>query len=822
MTTFSLMFGLRCEGAPQQDGGSSFTASSDATPGNTTNADAAVSDPTPAVEDDSEARNNELGINLLKNLMSDQESIWTSPFHLRWGDGDWLLPMAELTGGFIATDRAVSHSLSNNPTTLNHYRSLSNYGLYGFAAATGGFYLWGKITHDDHRRETGLLAGEAILDSIAVNSALEYAFQRERPYQDQGSGRFFDGGSSFPSDHSMMAWSAASVIAHEYPGPLTDLLAYGGATAISMSRVMGKEHFPSDVFVGAALGWLIGQQVYRKHHDPELGGTGWEDLSGGVEAERNRDRRHMGSPSVALDSWVYPALDRLAALGYISTSIEGLKPWTRIECARLTEEAQEALSDDSGAANREATGLVTQLENEFGYELDRLSGGRNRTANLESAYTRTVSISGPVLNDSYHFGQTLSYDFGRPYETGTNFQEGGEFSAAAGAIVVDVRAEFQHAPSAPALPQAALNFIGTVDQEPVPPNTPIAAINRPQMLDGYIAANLGNFEIIVGRQSLSWGPGPGGSLIFSDNAEPIGMVRLVNPEPFHLPGIFKYLGPARLDQFMGRLGGHEFVQQPFLYGQKLNFKPIPALELGFSRTTLIGGYGADGTPFTTGNFIKSFFGQTGVVHGVTGVPGASSSSMDWTFYVPHVRNYLVFYGELYTRDNIQPLQNPSFMAYRPGLEITHFPKLSKLDLHIEATSTESAGRNGAEGHLNYYDFEYREGWTNYGFLIGNPVGRMGENYQGWLTYWISPRNTLQFNYKNNRVDSAFVPGGGAWQDYSVANEFHFHSGIYVKSELQYENISHYPILFTSPQRNVAAILEFGFMPERKHAQTANN
>jgi len=95
------------------------------------------------------------------------------------------------------------------------------------------------------------------------------------------------------------------------------------------------------------------------------------------------------------------------------------------------------------------------------------------------------------------------------------------------------------------------------------------------------------------------------------------------------------------------------------------------------------------------------------------------------------------------------------------------------------------------------------------------VGRMGQAYQGWLTYWISPRNTLQAIYKNSRVDSAFITGGGAWQDYGVRSEVYLRSGFYLKSELQYENISHYPILFNGPQKNVTAAIELGFSPVKE-------
>src|ERR1700730_15907711 len=163
--------------------------------------------------------------------------------------------------------------------------------------AGGGLYLWSKITHDDHQRETGVLAAEAAISSYAVDTSFKFAFGRQRPYQRNRSGNFFEGGDSFPSDHSAVTWSIASVIAHEYPGPLTQLAVYGLATAVSATRVLGKQHFPSDVVVGGAIGWLIGRQVYRAHHNPELGGEAAGTLGAPVEGEDHRERQHMGSSS---------------------------------------------------------------------------------------------------------------------------------------------------------------------------------------------------------------------------------------------------------------------------------------------------------------------------------------------------------------------------------------------------------------------------------------------------------------------------------------------------------------------------------------------
>ena len=757
-----------------------------------------------------EQNENSLGLRLIENIEKDQIAMWTSPLRLRLSDTEWLVPFGLVTGGLLATDTEFSKHLSNSPSRLKYSANFSNYGLYSMAGLAGGFYLWGRITHDEHKRETGILAGEAAADSFAATTALEYAFGRQGPLTNDYRGNFFQGGSSMPSDHAAIAWSIASVVAHEYPGPLTSVLAYGMASAVSMSRLTAKQHFPSDVLIGSAIGWFVGQHVYRTHHDAGLDGATWETHAESSEyGENHRQRQSMGSTFVPLDSWVYPVLEKLAALGYVTTSMAGMQPWTRMECARLTEEADENLQQDPAPRAR-AADLQASLQREFSYEENLLSGGRNFTANVESIYARVVSISGPPLTDSYHFGQTISYDFGRPFERGTNGQAGGSVRAAAGPLAIYVRAEYQHAPSAAAPSVAVRETIAGVDMVPEPPDVPVKAINRPELLDAYITLDVKNWQIAVGRQSFSWGPGPGGSLIWSDNAAPVDMIRLVNPEPLELPGFFRFLGPVRMDQFIGRLGGHDFIPRPFIYGNKISFKPWSCLEIGLGRTVTIGGAG--GNPLTPTNFLYSFFGYAPAALGST--PGDGHSGMDWTFYVPKVRNYIVFYGEVYSDDKLIAWEKPAKNPYRPGIYLTRFPGISKLDFHMEAVSTESpdVGPSQANGHLNYWNSLYRDGYTNDGNLIGNTVGREGRAIQLWSSYWISPRDTVQFVYKHSSVSPDFIPGGGEWQDYGIRSEIGLKSGFYAKAQVQYEHISHFPILFKGVQRNFTTVLELGFYP----------
>ena len=782
-----------------------------------TNSDAGRNADAPATQ--TPDYDNSLRWHLLARFLRDQEGIWKSPGQLRLEDAEWLLPLGLATAGTLATDTEFSKHLSNSPSRIKRTNDFANYGLGAMGGLAGGIYLWGQMSHDDHKSETGFLAGEAAVNSLAVVYALKYSFQRERPLQDDYRGGFWKGGDSFPSEHSAAAWSIASVIAHEYPSPLTEVLAYGIASAVSVSRLTAKQHFPSDVLIGSAIGWLSGEVTYRRHHDPELGGSTWNTFVESLDyLEESRPRKRMGTSFVPLDSWVYPALDRLAGLGYIHTSVAGLRPWTRMECARLIEEAGEGLQDGQSAIG--ASALVDRLRREFSYETELLSGGRNMTANLESVYVRAVSISGPALTDGFHFGQTVSYDFGRPFECGTNGQAGEAFRAAIGPIAIYVRAEYQHAAEAPPPSDAVRGIIALRDLVPEPPATPVAAINRPRLLDAYAAVNLDNWQILVGKQSLSWGPGPGGSLLWSDNAEPVDMVRLVNSEPTRLPGFLKYLGPARVDQFIGRLEGGTFVRHPFIYGNKINFKPLPNLEFGYGRTVTIGGVGVGADPLTPSNFFYSFFGLHKSSTSGGSTPGDSHADFDWTFYVPKVRNYIVFYGDWYTDDDPLAFTVPTRSAYRPGIYITHFPGIPKLDLHVETANTESpvVFPNGAgnTGNLNYWNFGYRDGYTNNGYLIGNVVGRMGLAYQGWLTYWASARNEWQLVYKNSSVANAFIPGGGAWQDYSVRNETYWKSGLYLKTQLQYEHISRYPILFKGSQQNVTALLEMGFSAQMGH------
>ena len=204
-------------------------------------------------------------------VLKDQGAIWTSPLRIRPHDLLWLAPLAAATGAAIATDRrAIVSEISHDPSFNQANINASNVMIGGLIAAPVVWLGAGYLREDEHARETGILGGEAILDGLVLEQGMKLIFWRERPTVDGARGRFFQSSagvdSSFPSSHSVLAWSSAAVIAGEYPSPWVQLGVYSVAAGVSVTRVLGQEHFPSDVLVGSAAGWLVGHYVYKVHH----------------------------------------------------------------------------------------------------------------------------------------------------------------------------------------------------------------------------------------------------------------------------------------------------------------------------------------------------------------------------------------------------------------------------------------------------------------------------------------------------------------------------------------------------------------------------
>src|SRR5882724_12793089 len=203
-----------------------------------------------------------------RNVLRDQKSIWTAPFQLHREDAKWMVPFGIGSMALITTDRITGDEMAEFDRQVKASRIVSYGGsTYGVGAVAATFYLVGRKTNDSRARETGLLSAEASIDGLIVSNALKGITQRARPLTGRERSEFFDGGSSFPSGHSIEAWSLAAVIANEYHDHRwVQIGAYGIASAVSLSRFTGSKHYLSDVLVGSAAGYSIGRYVYRTHH----------------------------------------------------------------------------------------------------------------------------------------------------------------------------------------------------------------------------------------------------------------------------------------------------------------------------------------------------------------------------------------------------------------------------------------------------------------------------------------------------------------------------------------------------------------------------
>ncbi|MBZ5679978.1 MAG: phosphatase PAP2 family protein [Acidobacteriia bacterium] len=753
---------------------------------------------------------------IVPNILADQKAFWTRPFQPRSTDIKWLVPFVASTSLMIGSDNSIGARVSTGSTRVKRSQELSNLGAASLIGTAGGFYLLGQVTHNDHARETGLLSGEALVNSLAVGSAIQVFAGRQRPTEGNGKGKFWQGGTSFPSDHAAAAWSVASVLAHEYPGPMTKLLAYGAASAVSIARITGQKHFAADVFVGSALGWYFGREVYRKHHDPELGGPGWEVSSNA--GDEPRAPANMGSPSVPLDSWVYPAIERLAALGYVRTAYLGIRPWTRMECARLLEEAGERIGDGN-TENNEVNPLYSALVGEFADESARWNGASNLGASVDSVYTRFTGISGTPLRDSYHFGQSIINDYGRPYGEGFNPLQGFTSHAVAGPLSITVQGEYQHAPAvlsdAPSVLQATAAADGTL---PLPNGT--AQIDRFRLLESTIALTFNNVQFSFGQQSLWLGPSESGPFLFSNNAEPMTMLRIESVSPYSVPVLSRLLGPVRSQFFLGRLSGQRWEEsptlfgpnltsQPFVHGTSVSFHPTSNLEFGFGYTAQFGG---QGNPFTWSNFLRTFYSHR--ANSVTN-PAKRLSEFHFSYRLPGLRDWLQVYVDSMVIDEYSPIGSTR-PAINPGLYFPRLPRMHKMELRLEGVTTDLNWSPHFSPGTFYADGRYRSGYTNNGNIIGSWIGRQGRGQQAWLTYRFSPRTYIEAGYRHNSVDRNFL-NGGQLRDFTLRADVMLAKQWSISGFVQQENW-HFPVLSPTSKSDVAASLQLTFWPHWKTRQ----
>ena len=571
----------------------------------------------------------------------------------------------------------------------------------------------------------------------------------------------------------------------------------------------------------AGITWIGQAQSARPPGAGAIDSNKQEQFHDYASREESFGTRFEASSYVPLDSWIYAAFDRLAAMGYAPTSSATVRPWTRLECARLLAEAHTGTDETDDTSGP----LLAALDIELAHETSVIDGARNRGAQVESVYARFTGISGSALRDSFHFGQTLADDYGRPYGQGGNEFSGASARAQAGPFAIYLRGEHQYASAMPTYNIAAQQAVLASDSLYLQGDIPFGwnlrsgTTERLRLIEAYAAVNLANWQVTFGKQSLWWGPDRTTSLILSNNAEAMPMLRFARVKPIRLPGLLGSAGPVHLDFFLSREGGVHYVAlgpsfdvygtasrplnpPPYMWGIDLSIKPTANFEFGFAHSVIFAGYGR---PLNLATFLHTF---SALGNGQAVDPGKRTTEFNFSYHLPGLRRSVVLYTEEYAWDDPIERKFLARFAMDPGIYIPQLPGLKKIDLRLEGVYTDLPKL--VEPAYYYANAHYPQGYTNYGQILGSWIGRQGRGGEASSTFWFSARNKASVSYREMSADKSFLQGGNLG-DISGSLTRLVRPGIELSATGQYEHWR-FPLLAAAPHSNFTATFEIRVFP----------
>ena len=540
----------------------------------------------------------------------------------------------------------------------------------------------------------------------------------------------------------------------------------------------------------------------------------------------------LGSTYIPVDSIVYPLVLRLYSLGYLNDAFIAMRPWTRRSLLHMLQKSADDITSDG---DPQAMSILAYLQDYLVAETPGNNMKRGAVYGVESAYTRLMGIGGPVLRDSYHLGQTVYNDYGRPYSTGFNNVTGFESVNEYGRFSLYIRGEYQHAPAYEGYNANLASQLSILDEipfaAPMIPNDTIPymntqAVNTFRLQAVYASVHWWGHEISFGKSDSWWGPGMGGGMAWSNNAESPYTFRVNRVEPMYIPLLSKVLGPLRYDFMLGPLQGHSVPNAPWVNSFGFGFKPTKNFDFTFQRSIIWGGKGhgclaADGVtiypcdqPITLHTFLKSFFSfndTTPQEKYSVDDPGARYSTFTFSYRLPFLREWVTLYTDSICHDDVTPISAPRRAAYRPGVYLSHFPHLEKLDLRAEAASTDTSTLRSLGGQFNYYEIVQKQGYTYKGYIMGDWIGREAKGGNAWLTYHLSGDQWVQLEYMNKKTPKDFIPDGTTQNQFTVDVVKNLHKDIQLNAWVQYERWKA-PIYKVGQQSDVVVAAQIKFWP----------
>lgn len=429
----------------------------------------------------------------------------------------------------------------------------------------------------------------------------------------------------------------------------------------------------------------------------------------------------LASVNLPLHHWAYDAIERLTVLGIIDQGLLTPKPYSRKEAARLIARAIERIrADKIGEDGRQAIAepLLNRLVVEFRAELISVGTLKKRAGESSGLIRYGARVQSEVDGFFVGDGQTVRFRENR----------GGEYYANGVQNQTDVRGWLEVGDWASLMVQP--KFISNLDALSHGPTTgPLSSLNDQYVYlrEASLKLTFWNVALEVGRGTQWWGTGYHGSLLLTDHAFPLDMIKLGSDEAFRLPWGLRALGEFKINSFLAQLEENRDFKRARLFGLRLSYLPASWLEVGLTRLTQFGGEGRNQTfPGTVVDCYKNPPNQGGQQD------CNEQSMVDVRAKIPRVPFLIPFpaglqiYGELASEDKwSKPI--PSRAAYLAGIYVPQLFEGDTMDLRIEFADTDYTRRKTGD-HLTgtwYNNGNYVSGMRKFGFPLGHHMGTDG-------------------------------------------------------------------------------------------------
>ncbi|MBN1506867.1 MAG: hypothetical protein JW955_08475 [Sedimentisphaerales bacterium] len=414
------------------------------------------------------------------------------------------------------------------------------------------------------------------------------------------------------------------------------------------------------------------------------------------------------STNVPLDHWSYDAVDKLANYGLIDSAMLTTKPISRIEMARHIGQAMYRLRQEKDPPGV-LLAIVDRLKREFRGELILIGV-------LDGWYGDTCikPVEGLYVKYLYSANEPdIENVRGDRFRQGSNWRAG----FATRGTLFNRFAFYLHPES-----------IAADDDSP-----------RVDLIEGYAKTMVGPIEIEAGKDSLWWGPGHHGSILMSNNAAPLTMVKVTNPRPIQLPWILKVLGPFRAQWLLTELGDDRVPLKTQLTGLRVNARPYPWLEIGASRVIMYGGRGMPHVDVL--DYAKMWVPRTEQAEN-NQIAGLDASILVPLGGHPLLRSFKL-YGDAAGEDEAGGL--PAKWSYLLGLQLNDLLRMGRTDVRFEYASTH---------RVLYLHGVYTSGYAYEDRVIGHDVGPDAQDLFVQLSHYLTDDLLVDVSFDHQIYDES--------------------------------------------------------------------